>query len=79
MRADEHDDLVFVENAISQKKTFSDKPRVGQLTQNSWQSSPYTREDVAIDLLAPRGRTVGRMERYRTPVRPGRYHERRHV
>ena len=43
---------IVVENKLSQKKQFNDIPRVNQLTQNSWNMSPFTREDVYNDVIS---------------------------
>lgn len=67
---------IVVENALSQKKQFNDLPRVNQLTQNSFNMSPFTREDVYKDVVISNPRPIGRIERYRTPNQPDRYHER---
>lgn len=70
---------VIVENAISEKKQFQDLPKVSQLTQNSWNFSPYTREDVTKDVVLP-GQAiviVGRLEMYEGVLRPDKYHEHR--
>lgn len=70
---------VVVENALSEEKQFQDLPKVTQLTQNSWNFSPYTREDVYKDVMIEGGELerVSRMDRYRGVLRPDRYHEHR--
>ena len=67
---------IVVENTLSQKKIFQDMDRTTQLTQNSWNLSPYTRSDVYRDLVVSNPKPDGRIERYRTIVRPDKYHTR---
>lgn len=55
---------VVVENALSEKKEFRDLPKVTQLTQNSWNMSSYTRENVYKDVVIFNPKAVGRIERY---------------
>ncbi len=70
---------VVVENVLSQKRQFQDMDKSTQLTQNTWNLSPYTRSDVYRDLVIGKPRVVGRMERYKTIVRPDKYHTRMRV
>lgn len=67
---------IVVENDLSEKKEFQDLPRVNQLTQNSWNMSPFTREDVHKDVVISNPQPIGRMERCNTPNRLEKYHER---
>lgn len=70
---------IVVENAISKKKKFTDLSKVSQLTQNSWNMSPFTRESVYKDISVS-GRGVMRVtkyDRYRGLLEANRYHEHR--
>jgi len=68
---------IVVENESSQLKQFQDLPKVTQLTQNAWNMSPYTREDVYKDVVIHNPEVVGRLNRYRDVLRPDKYHEHR--
>ena len=79
LRIGERDQDIVVENALSQKRQFQDAERVKQLSQNAWNHSPYTRDDRYIDLMISNPKVVGRIERYRTKERPGKYHRRERI
>lgn len=70
---------IVVENSLSQKEQFKDLPKVSQLTQNSWNFSPYTREDKYNDVSVniQNLERVDKHDRYRKLLRPDRYHEHR--
>lgn len=70
---------VIVENALRQEKQFKDLPKVSQLTQNSWNMSPYTREDVYKDIVVKTPRIIGRLERTKGLLDPLKYHEHRWI
>jgi hypothetical protein len=65
---------IVVENELSENKQFTDMPKVAQLTQNSWNFSPYTREDVYKDVVISKPAKIGRIERYRGKD-PNKYHK----
>ena len=75
IRVNTYDTDVVVENALSQKKQFTGLPKVAQLTQNSWNMSPYTRESVYKDVVTSNLVAVGRIERYN--LKGNKYHEHR--
>lgn len=77
IRFNHYDKDIIIENASSEKKEFKDLPKVSQLSQNSWNMSPYTREEVYKDVVTDVLRLIGRMERYRGSLSPNKYHEHR--
>ena len=74
---DGYDNQDFVDtNSISKKTTFNDLPRVSQLTQNNWNFSPYTRENVSNDTTQiPRIKT--KQQLVRSNIRVSRINESR--
>ena len=67
---------VVIPNESPQTREFKDVENPNQLTQNSWNFSPKTRADEYRDIVVSNPAIIGRLERDKTPQRPGRYHGR---
>ena len=72
-RCDKQD--IIVENTLRQAKEFSDMDKSTQLTQNSWNMSPYTRTDAYRDISISNPMPIGRIERYRNKITRDKYHQ----
>ena len=66
---------IIVENRLSQKHEWIDLPNTKQLTQNSFNFSPKTRENNFEDISIKNPSIIGRIERYRPPQRLERYRD----
>jgi hypothetical protein len=71
----EYDRDTIVENSLSEKHEFRDMPRVSQLTQNSWNLSPYTRQSNYNDLHVSDARPMPRREIIKPKIRVDRYRD----
>jgi len=75
IRVNSYDNDIIIPNSLSETKQFTDMPKVSQLTQNSWNFSPYTRVDNYNDVEVTNLKPIGRIERY-NGINPNKYHDR---
>jgi hypothetical protein len=66
---------IIIENDLSQQKQFKDVELTSQLTQNSWNMSPYTRTNAYRDVVVSSPPPIGRIERSRNSLTKEKYHE----
>lgn len=76
IRVNDYPDDIVIDNPsddAGRNREFFDLPRTDQLTQNSWNMSPYTRENRYDKVIVDSQPVVGRMERYRKILNPRKY------
>lgn len=71
-RVNSYDSDYVVPNSVSQTREFRNQPKKTQLTQNSWNHSPYTRESNYNDIVLnpENSKVVSRLRKYRGVISP---------
>ena len=80
LHIDQFDQETIVDNPSnepSRNHQFQDMLKVNQLTQNSWNFSPYTRENNynKMTILNPRNQIVPRAARYKKQIELRKYRQ----